>query len=181
MKSHYGFLVPLALLGAKNVLATSCKCHADNCARAVIGTQEGPEFTSRAKADCSSYVVATSYGHTVLARTFTFKGVFDFDKLPALSPRPRRLSRTPKPFQHMPPFVRAARGTSVLAPAMASRVMLSHPQKRYASSSHKESSLTNCSDHDGYAYSGIVLFNPTILHLHRSWLPANHPGIVRQL
>jgi hypothetical protein len=67
MKSFTGFLIPLTLLGASQVFATDdpSKCHADNCARAVTGTHQGPVFTSQAKADCSNYVAATSYGHTM--------------------------------------------------------------------------------------------------------------------
>jgi hypothetical protein len=66
MRSITGLTLTLAVFTASPVLAT-CKraCHADNCARAVTGTREGPVFTSRAKSDCSSFVVTTSYGHTM--------------------------------------------------------------------------------------------------------------------
>ncbi|KAK4102500.1 hypothetical protein N658DRAFT_469086 [Parathielavia hyrcaniae] len=66
MKSFGVIFLSLALAGVDTVAATyySSKCYADNCARAVTGTHRGPVFTSQAKADCSSYVVTTSYGHT---------------------------------------------------------------------------------------------------------------------
>lgn len=34
-------------------------CNADNCARAITGTRKGSAFTSQAKADCSSFMLAT--------------------------------------------------------------------------------------------------------------------------
>jgi hypothetical protein len=66
MRSIAALTLSLAVFTASPVLA-KCRsvCHAENCARAVTGTRQGPEFTSMAKSDCSSFVVTTSYGHTV--------------------------------------------------------------------------------------------------------------------
>ncbi|KAK3367696.1 putative salivary secreted peptide [Podospora didyma] len=67
MKSFGAFLFSLSLLGVSFVQATNSttKCNSNNCARAVTGTRQGPAFTSKAKEDCSSFVVTTKYGHTV--------------------------------------------------------------------------------------------------------------------
>lgn len=66
MRPIAGWTLSLAVFMASPVLA-KCRsaCHADNCARAVTGTGQGPVFTSKAKSDCSSFVVTTSYGHTM--------------------------------------------------------------------------------------------------------------------
>ncbi|KAK3326539.1 hypothetical protein B0H66DRAFT_163614 [Apodospora peruviana] len=67
MKSGTGVALSLALFASSPALVLAkCApvCHADNCARAVTGTRQGPVFTSQAKVDCSSFVVTTSYGHT---------------------------------------------------------------------------------------------------------------------
>lgn len=65
MRSIAGLTFSLAVFTASPVLA-KCRsvCH-DNCARAVTGTGKDSVFTSKAKSDCSSFVVATSYGHTM--------------------------------------------------------------------------------------------------------------------
>ncbi|KAM7201230.1 hypothetical protein V8F20_004976 [Naviculisporaceae sp. PSN 640] len=70
MKSLAALALSLAISTStfpSTAVATKCQhggCHADNCARAVTGTREGPVFTSQAKSDCSSFVVTTVYGHT---------------------------------------------------------------------------------------------------------------------
>lgn len=66
MRSIAGWALSLALVTSNPVLA-KCRsaCHADECARAVTGTGLGPVFISQAKSDCSSFVVTTSYGHTM--------------------------------------------------------------------------------------------------------------------
>ncbi|KAK3690523.1 putative salivary secreted peptide [Podospora appendiculata] len=66
-------LVSLSLLGASAVQATTTpgKCNANDCARAVTGTRQGPAFTAKAKEDCSSFVVSTAYGATVTVTAAT--------------------------------------------------------------------------------------------------------------
>jgi hypothetical protein len=65
MRSIAGLTLSLAVFTASPVLA-KCKsvCH-DKCARVVTGTGKGSVFAAEAKSDCSSFVVTTSYGHTM--------------------------------------------------------------------------------------------------------------------
>ena len=75
MRSIAVLTLSLAVFTASPVLA-NCRsaCHADNCARAVTGTGQGSGFTSQAKSDCSSFVVTTSYGHTMYGGPADFCG-----------------------------------------------------------------------------------------------------------
>ncbi|KAK3313967.1 putative salivary secreted peptide [Apodospora peruviana] len=66
MKSFTIALLSFSFLGPASVYATDTGgCNANNCARAVTGTRQGPVFTSKAKQDCSDFVVTTKYGNTV--------------------------------------------------------------------------------------------------------------------
>ncbi|KAK0739617.1 hypothetical protein B0T21DRAFT_362959 [Apiosordaria backusii] len=69
MKSVPGLALSLAVLmstSTRGLVAAKCHtvCHDDSCGRAVTGTAQGPDFTSQAKIDCSTFGVSTVYGHT---------------------------------------------------------------------------------------------------------------------
>ena len=55
--------VILFLYAAQTVLGGTLNqraaCNADNCARAVTGTQAGPSQVTKARADCSSFLLDT--------------------------------------------------------------------------------------------------------------------------
>lgn len=60
----------LLILG-QGIALTRAACNADNCARAVTGTQKGLAFQSTAKADCSSFFKATVFPTTVTKTEYT--------------------------------------------------------------------------------------------------------------
>jgi len=65
-------LKTLVFLGQGIVLTNAAAaCAADNCARAVTGTQKGPLFQATAKQDCSSFFQATVYPPTVTSTGYT--------------------------------------------------------------------------------------------------------------
>ncbi|KAK0610348.1 hypothetical protein B0T17DRAFT_584566 [Bombardia bombarda] len=75
-------LVSISLLGVRSAVATSpckpstpVKCNANDCARAVTGTRQGPVFMTRAREDCSSYVLSTVYGHSTTVTVASISAV----------------------------------------------------------------------------------------------------------